>query len=112
MRPDLRVLLARGRVVRAYLGFGGPSRPVDRRLAQVLEVPGERAIDVTNVANTPAAIAGLRAGDFHVAIDGRPVETVDVHRMLGPEAIGRALTVTFVSEGRCLDTTVTPGEAP
>jgi len=91
MRPDLRVLLARGRVVRAYLGFGGQPRPVDRRLARALGLPGDRAIDVTNVANTPAAIAGLRAGDLLVAIDGRPVETVDgVHRMLGPEAIGRA----------------------
>jgi hypothetical protein len=36
----------------------------------------------------------------------------DVHRMLGPEAIGRALEVAFARDGRRLETTVTPREAP
>src|SRR6266704_1244368 len=83
-------LLARGRVVRAYLGFGGQSRPVDRRLARALGLPGERAVEVMNVEpNSPAAAAGLRSRDLVIAIDTRPVETVDdVHRLLAPDAIG------------------------
>ena len=53
-------LLARGRVVRAYLGFGGQSRPVDRRLVRALGLPGERAVEILSVeAGTPAAGAGL-----------------------------------------------------
>ena len=107
-------LLARGRVVRAYLGFGGQSRPLERRLARALGLPGARAIEVTSVeAETPAAVAELRAGDLVIAVDECPVETVDdVHRRLGPEAIGRALKLTFVRDGRRLETTVTPREAP
>jgi S1-C subfamily serine protease len=107
-------LLARGRVVRASLGFGGQSRAVDRRLARALGLRGERAIEVTSVEpDTPAALAGLKSGDLVVSLGGRPVDTVDdVHRMLGPEAIGRALKVAFARDGRRLETTVTPREAP
>jgi S1-C subfamily serine protease len=107
-------LLARGRVVRAYLGFGGQSRPVDRRARRALGLSGERAIEVTTVeADTPAALAGLKAGDLFVAIDDHAVETVDdVHRRLGPDAIGRSLSIAFVRDGRRLETIVVPREAP
>jgi S1-C subfamily serine protease len=107
-------LLARGRVVRAYLGFGGQSRPVERRLARLLGLPGERAVEVANVEpDTPAAGAGLKAGDLVIAIDTRPVETVDdVHRVLAPDAIGRELKIVFAREGRRMETTVTPRAAP
>ena len=106
-------LLARGRVVRAYLGFGGQSRPVDRRLARLLGLAGERAVEVANVeASTPAAAAGLKTGDLIITIDTRPVETVDdVHRVLAPEAIGREMTIAFARDGRRMETTVTPREA-
>src|SRR5690242_8517102 len=39
-------LLARGRVVRAHLGFGGQSRALDRRLVRGLGLPRERAIEI------------------------------------------------------------------
>ena len=107
-------LLGRGRVVRAYLGFGGQSRQVDRRLARALGISGERAIEVSSVEpNTPAAAAGLTPGDLVITVDARPVETVDdVHRILGPGAIGRTLTIAFVRDGRRMETVVTPREAP
>src|SRR5215813_6183026 len=63
-------LLLRGRVLRAYLGFGAQSRRVDRRLARAVGLPGERAMELTQVeGNTPAAAAGLRPGDLIVGID-------------------------------------------
>ena len=107
-------LLARGRVVRAYLGFGGQSRRVDRRLARQLGLTGDRAIEVGNVeADSSAARAGLQNGDLLIAIDARAVETVDdVHRLLTPDAIGRAMTLVFAREGRRLEASVTPREAP
>lgn len=64
-------------------------------------------------ADTPAAAAGLKPGDLIVAIDTRPVETVDdVLRMLAPDAIRRPVTITFGRDGRRMETTVTPREAP
>lgn len=107
-------LLTRGRVVRAYLGFGGQPRPVDRRLARALGLPGERAVEVISVeSGAPAEAAGVRIGDLIVAIDGRPVETVDdLHRVLGPAAIGRALTIALARDGRRVDATIVPREGP
>jgi len=107
-------LLARGRVVRAYLGFGGQSRPVDRRLARALGLSGERAIEVVRVEpGTPAAVAGLKAADLIISVDALPVETVDdVHRTLGPDAIGRPPKIAFAREGHRLEAIVTPREAP
>lgn len=107
-------LLTRGRVVRAYLGFGGQSRPIDRRLARALGLAHERAIEITTVEpGTPAAGAGLREGDLVIAIDDRPVQTVDdVHRLLGAEAIGLSLRISVVRGGRPLEVRVVPAEAP
>ena len=105
-------LLARGRVVRAYLGFGGQSRQLDRRLVRALGLPYERAIEITSVEpGTPAAGAGLRDGDLVVAIDERPVQNVDdVHRLLGADAIGRPLRIGIVRAGRPLEVQVVPAE--
>jgi S1-C subfamily serine protease len=107
-------LLARGRVVRAYLGFGGQSRPIDRRLVRALGLPGERAIEIMSVeVGTPAADAGLHAGDLVIALDEHPVQSVDdVHRLLGADAIGRPMTIALVRRARRIEVRVVPAEAP
>jgi S1-C subfamily serine protease len=107
-------LLARGRVVRAYLGFGGQSRPIDRRLVRALGLPRERAIEIMSVeAGTPAAGAGLHTGDLVTALDGHPVQSVDdVHRLLGADAIGRPMTIALVRGARRIEVRVVPAEAP
>jgi S1-C subfamily serine protease len=106
-------LLARGRVVRAYLGFGGQSRPIDRRLVRALALPRERAIEVTSVEpGTPAAGAGLREGDLVIAIDDRPVQGVDdVHRLLGGDAIDRPMRLSIVRSGRRAEVQIVPAAA-
>ena len=107
-------LLARGRVSRAYLGFGGQSRPFDRRLARALGLANTRAVEIVSVEPaTPAAGAGLQTGDLVVAIGDRPVETVDdVHRLLVAWPIGAPLTVVIVRGVDRRDVTVTPVETP
>ena len=107
-------LLARGRVTRAYLGFGGQSRPLDRRLARAVSVPNVRAIEIVSVEpDAPAARAGLHVGDLVVAIGDRPVETVDdVHRLLVAWPIGQALTLTIVRGVERRTVGVTPIETP
>ena len=107
-------LLARGRVSRAYLGFGGQSRPLDRRLARALELPNTRAVEIVSVEPaSPAARAGLRTGDLVVAIDAHPVQTVDdVHRLLVTWPIGEPLPLTLVRGVERLAVSVTPIETP
>ncbi len=107
-------LLARGRVSRAYLGFGGQSRPLERRLARALGLANARAIEIVSLEPaSPAARAGLQTGDLVVAIGERPVQTVDdVHRRLVASPIGEPLTVTVVRGVDRRDVTVTPIETP
>jgi S1-C subfamily serine protease len=91
-------LMARGRVRRAYLGIGGQTRPLDRRLARQLEIISGRAVEVLTLEpDAPAARAGLRQGDLIVAIDGRPVASVDeLHRALTRTEIGATTTLTVI----------------
>jgi S1-C subfamily serine protease len=107
-------LLARGRVSRAYLGFGGQSRPFDRRLARAVGVPNTRAVEIVSVEPaTPAASAGLQTGDLVVAIGERPVETVDdVHRLLVAWPVDTPLTVVIVRGPERRDVSITPIETP
>jgi S1-C subfamily serine protease len=107
-------LLTRGRVVRAYLGFAGQQRPLDRRLARAHQLPTSQAVEIVGVeARGPASRAGLREGDLLVAVNDRPIATVDdVHRMLVAWPIGESLTVTVLRGATRLDVAVVPAEMP
>ena len=63
-----------GHVTRGYIGV--QTQPVDSALAQALKVPaGGGALVATVQPDTPAARAGLRAGDVVRAVDGARVES-------------------------------------
>jgi len=106
-------LLAHGRVRRPYLGFGGQSRAIDRRVARALGLANTRAIEVMSVEPSTPAAAELRVGDLLVAIERKPVEDVDaVHRELFARPIGAPLTVTILRDGALRDVTLVPADAP
>ena len=106
-------LLAHGNVRRPYLGFGGQSRPLDRRIARALGLTNTRAIEVLSIEPSTAAAAELRIGDLLVAIEGRPVEDVDaVHRELFGHPIGVPLTLKILREGTLHSVTVAPTDVP
>jgi S1-C subfamily serine protease len=106
-------LLAHGRVQRPYLGFGGQSRPLDRRVARALGIGNRRAIEVLTIEPSTPAASELRVGDLLVALDGAPIETVDdVHRGLLGRAIGVPLTIRLLREGALRDVRLVPTDAP
>ena len=106
-------LLTHGRVRRPYLGFGGQSRPLDRRIARALGIANRRAIEVLSIEPSTPAAAELRVGDLLVALDGTLVEDVDtVHRELLGRAIGAPLTVSVLRDGALRDVTLVPTDAP
>jgi S1-C subfamily serine protease len=106
-------LLAHGRVRRPYLGFGGQSRPLDRRVARALGLANTRAIEVLSVEPSTPAAAELRTGDLLVAIGGKPMEDVDaVHRELLGHPIGVPLTITVLREGALRALTLVPTDVP
>jgi S1-C subfamily serine protease len=107
------MLIRDGRVRRAYLGIGGAATPIGRKLASELGIAnlaGVRVLEV--VAASPAARAGLRAGDLLVSLNGEALPTLsDLQRALGPERIGHAVDLAFIRVGELRRATITPVEA-
>jgi len=107
-------LLTRGRVRRAYLGLTGRTRPLDRRLARLVGLTQETAVEIVAVEPaSPAAQADLREGDLVVGLDGGPVTRIDdLHRALAIQVVGVSIALRIVRAGTPLELTVTPVEAP
>jgi S1-C subfamily serine protease len=106
-------LLAHGRVRRAWLGLAAQARPLDRALGRRLGFAAPQVVEVLSVVpGGPAARAGLRAGDWIVALDDQPAPTVDaLHRRLGAAAIGVPVAVEVIRGRDRLQVSVTPTEA-
>ena len=109
-RQIIAALMREGRVRRAWIGIAGGARPVPPRTAAV--IGRSRAVEVVEViADSPAAVAGLRAEDLIVAIDGSPVHGVDdLQRLLGSERIGVAVRLDVFRDGARLEVPVRPVE--
>ncbi|WP_081161756.1 S1C family serine protease [Ensifer aridi] len=85
-------ILRFGRVRRAFVGVAVDTIALPRRAALRAGVSAETSVRLRRVeAGGPADQAGLREGDFVLAIDGSPVLGVDdMVRLLDGERIGRA----------------------
>src|SRR6185312_2911335 len=92
-------LMRDGRVRRAYLGLVTTPAPVPNSLHARTGV--RRALRVVEVApGSPAARAGLRAGDLLLSAGGSPtVDARSLQRLLFAAAIGRPLQLTVSRNG-------------
>ena len=99
-----------GRVRRAYLGIVGGTRRLAPPLAARL---GRNAgLEVVQLLDgSPAAAAGVRAGDVIVSLDGRPIAGVgDLQRSLVGDLVGRSIEVTLERDGTLAEIALTPAE--
>jgi len=106
-------LIRDGRMRRAWLGIGGQTLPLPRRLVRHFALHHDTAVRVDTVERgSPANDAGVATGDIIVALDDAPIADVDaLQRSLGADAIGRELKVTVVRGNRTLDLAAVPGES-
>jgi S1-C subfamily serine protease len=106
------VLIRDGRVRRSYLGVGGQTAPIHRRVVRFHNLPAERGLLVVSVASpSPAATAGLREGDIIIGFDGEPVTGVDdLHRMLTESRIGVETPVTVLRGTDQVNLQIRPGD--
>jgi S1-C subfamily serine protease len=109
-RRVIGALMTEGRVRRGYLGIAGGPRPLDPRARE--RWGSEPCIEVTEVVpGSPAEVAGLRAGDLLVELDGRRLTGVQkIQRLMEDEVIGARVVVTLLRGGLERKVTIVPRE--
>ncbi|MGZ5476770.1 MAG: S1C family serine protease [Thermoanaerobaculia bacterium] len=106
-------LIRDGRITRSYIGVGGQSVPMHRRVVRFYNLPFETGVLVQGVEKgSPAEAAGLTDGDIIVTYGDRPVSSVDdLHRVLTEEQVGKASEVTVIRSAEKLVRTIVPAQA-
>jgi S1-C subfamily serine protease len=109
-RGLIAALMREGRVRRAYIGVGAAPRPLPPKAVAALgRATGIEVIDVAPAS--PAAQAGLRPEDIVVALNGRPIESMEeLQRLLSADAIDAPQEVTVLRAGAVLEVEVRPVE--
>jgi S1-C subfamily serine protease len=109
-RRIIGTLVSEGRVRRAFLGLVSSPAPLPPALAERTgRKEGLRLVEV--VPGSPAARAGLFAGDVLLTVGGQPVSTAQsVQRLMFAEAIGKDLPITVWRRGALVDVIARPTE--
>lgn len=101
-----------GRVTRGWMGI--TLQEVTQDLARSFNLEQPRGALVADVsANSPAANAGLKAGDIIVAYAGKPVnDSADLPPLVGATQPGASKTLTVIRDGQSREIAVTLGRLP
>jgi serine protease Do len=101
-----------GKVNRGWIGVGLTN--LDPDLKRRLQLDIDKGVVLQQVyPKTPAADAGLRAGDVLTSIDGQPVTESDaLVRAIGGHRPGETVKLGLLREGKAKDVSVQLGQRP
>jgi S1-C subfamily serine protease len=107
-------LFAHGRVRRAYIGVSGATVPVATRVVRHFGLRSSTAVHVSElVPGSPAAEAGVEAGDRMIALDGAPIDGIDgLQRLLDATWIGREGELQLLRRSSLMSVRLRPVELP
>ena len=107
-------LIKDGVIRRAYIGVGGQTAKIHRRLARHFHVPAETGMLVIAVEpGSPASRTGLREGDVVVEFDGHAVTGIDdLHKLLTGMQVGVRSPIVVLRNTDRLALEITPEESP
>jgi serine protease Do len=111
-RPIVESLLARGKVVRGWLGVS--IQDVDQDIARAMRLPSTTGVVITDVQrSSPAAQAGLRRGDVVLAVDGHAIETAgQLRNRIALGGAAKKLELTILRGSRREQISALLGEMP
>jgi S1-C subfamily serine protease len=94
-------LIRHGQVRRGYLGVGGSTVALDRRIVVAYGLEQSAGVRLLSVeAGSPADAAGLKAGDMVIGLDGVTIDTVDkLHQTLSVERVGHDCVMKVLRAG-------------
>jgi serine protease Do/serine protease DegQ len=102
----MQSLIATGTVARGYLGVG--VEPLTAELAEAMGKDAKGMVISTVTPDSPAAKAGLKQEDVILAVNERPVESLDVLRLIIAQTQpGTKVKVKYMREGKTADVEVT-----
>jgi S1-C subfamily serine protease len=103
-------LMRDGRIRRARIGVAVQTAPILTRVVRHLGLDQSSGALITNVGDgSPAARAGLVAGDMLLRFGGEPVHGADaLHALLDAERAGVATPLLVLRRAQLLDLLVTP----
>jgi S1-C subfamily serine protease len=109
-RRIVSILMAEGKVRRAWLGLAGSQSNLPAAYAE--RIGRRHGVLIAQVVEaSPAALAGLHRGDIVVAVDGSPVEgATDIQRLMVGDAIGKRVEITVWRNGALVDVVAVPQE--
>jgi len=106
-------LIAKGRVVRPWLGIRIETLGEDSTLRDQIQGIDKGVIVSTIDPETPAYKSDLRPADVITEVDGVAVATArDLQKLILTKAVGQSLTLTVWRKGKTLKIHVTTGELP
>ena len=106
-------LIKDGRIRRSYIGVGGQTSRIHRRVVRYYNLAAETGLLVLYVEpDSPAQVAGLREGDILVEFDGRPISGIDdLHKLLTEAQIGKRSLMTILRNTEKLSSEIVPEES-
>jgi S1-C subfamily serine protease len=106
-------LIKEGVIRRGYLGIGGQTAKIHRRLVRHFHLPNETGMLVINVEPaSPASRAGLREGDIVVEFNGHAIAGIDdLHRLLTGAQVGAHVSLVALRGTERVQLEVVPEES-
>ena len=107
-------LIKEGRVRRSFIGLGGRTVLLLRKLVLAYQLASDSGVLVSHIEpGGPAARADVRAGDIILSFAGIETPRIDsLHRALTADRIGRPAGLRVLRGVELLTLTVTPAEIP
>ncbi|MDB6026319.1 MAG: serine protease [Verrucomicrobiales bacterium] len=108
------LLIKDGVVKRGYIGVGGQTAKIHRRVVRHFHLPNETGMLVVSVeAGSPAGRTGLREGDLIVEFAGHPIAGIDdLHKYLTGPQVGVRSSLTVIRHTEKLQLEIVPEESP
>ncbi len=106
-------LMRDGRIRRGYLGIGGQTVPLPRKVIRHFALGSESGVFVVSVARGgPADRAGIREGDILLEFEGQSLAGMDeLLRRLGVASIGESIRFALLREMHRIEINIVPSES-